>query len=172
MHDLDKLKGCLETINRRTNPHGSNLLTKLLSRELSVGQSKALADLAPIYLRAADIAADETLEVNPWIDRYTASIDDYLTHLRSSIKGTFSHQSDLISSVIPEYICTILQRLVHVNHVVLEVDGQTDLIIELMFSPLENGSIHCKYKRVDAAVGLPTDLKFQTAGLTNFRYQL
>lgn len=160
MNRLSRFQEVLDELDRRVFSHASNLLTKLQG-DLSTSQRGAIRSLAPKYLSVIENYQRPQGKFHEWLADHTALIDDYLSFLRSGPGRTFSHQSDLISSVVPEYICCIFLRLTETLGVPLDVRGQTDLIIELYFSPVGRGKLQPRFKRVDSAILVPVQLRFR-----------
>lgn len=132
-------------------PHGRNLLTQLEQKKFDVNY---LEKIVSAYITLRDAYADTKSEPSEFISHLIDSLNEYLEALAKDNK--FKHQSDFVSSVIPEAICTVFHNAIlrkqfqKQSH--LLVSTQKDLAIECSFSPSNGGSIHYKNKQVDVAV--------------------
>ena len=167
MNNLKDLEEALKELPKNIFPHGSNLYTKM-RRPMSSNQKDIMGQVTPFYLSIIDNAKKDNKGFDKWLKKHTVLVDTYLEFIRSNATTAFAHQSDFISSVIPEYICCILHRVVKASHPSLLVEGQRDLLIELQFSPVSHGRLHPKLKRVDAAISMPVNLKFQGDDVNQF----
>lgn len=141
-------------------PHGSNLATKIRNKR-SLGQSFALQKVVPCYLRLNRISRDyENGQLA--LNYYLMCVDEYFDLLSSPFIKQFSHQSDFVSSVLPEVLCSLFRRAVKEISAekFLHVTAQKDIVIECNFDISGGGRIIEKRKRMDLAVLLSGTLTF------------
>lgn len=157
--DFEEALSVIENLSSSSHPHGSNLKQKLLNSKS--GKSKS----GDFVCEAIQIFSEILLK----FDRSVGSIDDYelfidqidqyISKLRSDAKGLFSHQSDFVSSVIPELYCQIFKKkLSQLGENDFIVSGQLDLTIDFQFLNNQREPILFKTKRVDVAVYRPITL--------------
>ncbi len=141
-------------------PHGSNLLTKVKSKQTPVRQ-QALLIATPIYL----LLHHKFLEYEKGLISLKTILnetDGYYDLIKTKEINRFSHQSDFVSSLIPELLCVILRKVLNgrkeLQH--LRVVSQKDIIIECNFDTSEGGRLIEKRKRMDVAILAPGKLTF------------
>jgi len=160
---VDKWKADIAAIAEREPglPHCSNLLRKLeLPGAITPGWQSAFDILIPKYIGLRKTIIDNDIETEIYKELVNKT-NDYMATLRSDICNVFSHQSDFISSVVPELFLLIFRNISSVCCIDYEVTSQKDLIVECMFDSYEGGRMILKKKRVDVMVALPGELKFK-----------
>jgi len=149
-------------------PHGSNLLTKIKSKQ-TLARENALLIATPAYL----LLHNKFLEYEKGLLSLKAILDDtdgYYDLIKTKEINKFSHQSDFISSLIPELLCVILRKVLsgrkELQH--LRVVAQKDIIIECNFDTSEAGRLIEKRKRMDVAILSPGKLTFNEKSIDLF----
>lgn len=143
------------------NPHGSNLSTKTSGR-LTAAQRNALTRAIPQYL-ALHEAAEDYESGNASLHDLLVRTERYYDLVKLPEINCFSHQSDFISSVLPELLCILLRRVVSElpEDRGLIVTAQKDIAIECNFDIADGGRIIVKRKRMDVAILSPGTLSFR-----------
>jgi len=147
------------------SPHGSNLNTKTRTR-LSLNQQKSLEQSIPKYFVFFEKSKNyESGKIS--ISDILGEFDSYYSFLSNPEINCFSHQSDFISSLLPELLCVVLRRIINEipNHGGLIVTSQKDIVIECNFDVSSGGRIIDKKKRMDVAVLMPGFLQFKETKL-------
>ncbi|WP_159583131.1 Bpu10I family restriction endonuclease [Marinoscillum sp. 108] len=130
-------------------PHGSNLKTKLLSGK----QSVVLSSIADAYLNFLNgINNITTTDQTEWLKQSLSIFENYYAFLKAPENKKFSHQSDFLSSLLPELLYLSYSKIIQSAHSDLEITTQKDIIIDLSFLPYNDSSITFKPKRVDVAI--------------------
>jgi len=142
-------------------PHGSNLQTKAGKALSSKGKnSDLLVKIGKEYLGLLkEVDEFETEEIPKWIDFVVDQFEDYYSFLRTDENKKFSHQSDFLSSLIPEFLYKLYNRFVGVKYPDLELTTQKDIVIDLSFLPYFDNHLTFKPKRVDVAIIKKLDLE-------------
>lgn len=147
------------------HPHGSNLATKTRTR-LSPKQAHALSLAVPKYLELYEVSAkyEGGLSSLPVL---LAEVDKYCDLISRPDVNCFSHQSDFVSSLLPELLCTLFRCVIREmpNSGGLIVTAQKDIVIECNFDVASGGRIIEKRKRMDVAVLAPGTLSFRDVGI-------
>lgn len=142
-------------------PHGSNLQTKCRGN-LRAAQTNALTLAAPAYCEVH--AASKRYESGALGLRDFLSIfDAYYDLIKTPEVNCFSHQSDFLSSLLPELICVLLRRILCEDEFTgqgLVVTAQKDIFIECNFDICGGGRLIEKRKRMDVALLAPGALVF------------
>jgi hypothetical protein len=152
-----------------TYRHASNLRTQLTTvKPTRTAWRGALESIAPAYLDlvAHFSVADESVSL--WLDRVMDPLNDYLELLYTRAHNVVSHQSDFVSSLIPEFLQRLFLRILSEYQNDMVVNSQSDIIIECMFSPRGGGLFLPKRKRVDVSISLPARLEFRDLIVPNF----
>lgn len=148
-------------ISPESFPHCSNIITKCRSC-VKDDQKLALKTLLPAYIDVID-KSHSFFESKISFDELIKKFNSYYEYVNTKkINGAFSHQSDFLSSIIPELICTLVKPICkkyQPKHNNLFVSAQRDIIIECNFDACIDGNIILKRKRMDIAILLPLDLK-------------
>lgn len=147
------------------NPHGSNLSTKASGR-LTTAQRNALARAIPQYLALYE-TAEGYESGNASLHDLLVSTELYYDLVKLPEINCFSHQSDFISSVLPELLCILLRRIVSAlpEDRGLIVTAQKDIAIECNFDIAAGGRIVVKRKRMDVAILAPGTLSFRDVNI-------
>jgi hypothetical protein len=151
--DYDHALSFLISLVSPSFPHAANLKQKLNiigheDRKKLFSLCTVIEDYAETVTRFR--ASEGKIEdYHTYIDR----TDNYLSMLRSDGSVSFSHQSDFISSVLPELYCQIFEKkLSALNANKFIVSGQIDLPIDFQIINSVKDPILFKSKRVDVAV--------------------
>lgn len=172
---MEELKGFISQLSENCSytPHANNLSHKIKS---SIKDGK-FAERKPLFKRIENVYSkilghhfdlSDTLE--NWTKKQLKLVNEYLKLLAEPKLKVYSHQSDFKSSIIPELVCVIFGQIVKRNKLPLIVNGQNDIIIDLLFSHSHGGSVFPKNKRVDASLLVRYPIEFKTSGtvLENF----
>jgi len=140
-------------------PHFSNLETKRGNpRAASIDWRAALTKIVPAYKRLSEAYSKPETNVTKWLELTLPEVETYLSLLRSPVCKIFAHQSDFISSVVPEFCCILLQRTLKLSSVKGEIITQSNIAIEYRFTAHCGGRLVPNFKRVDVAVGVRSSL--------------
>lgn len=154
--EIKKLENSID----KSNPHGSNLLTKIKLYKDTKSQTY-LEKFAKKYIELFNLANNQKKITKEFLKTYAEKTDEYLFFLRNNI--FFSHQSDLISSVIPEFFCQLYKIKLLENKKKYNVSGQENLKIDFQLQHNKNKQILFKEKRVDVAVFENVDLDLNSS---------
>lgn len=138
-------------------PHCSNLLHQLNKRES--GRKDLYEQIINLYLPTRQVHFDPH-NISRYITEVTALVNRYMDFFWPPQNNPFSHQTDFISSIIPEMFCMLFGHIISAHEAPLEVSAQKDLTIECIFDISNGGTIRFKNKRVDVAVVKPCQLVF------------
>lgn len=149
--DISLLRGLNLTPSLR--PHGSNILTKC-TKTVSPAQAKALEQICSEYISfeknySLFLAGTITLRC------FLGKLELYYALIRRSNINVFSHQSDFLSSLLPEFLLVTLQKLLQDPKncfSFLKPVAQTELGIELNFNISNAGTFILQKKRMDLAI--------------------
>ena len=145
---LEEVQKLEKKINK-SHPHISNLITKY--KLYKDPKSKLiLKDYLSKYIEINEFVSNNQKITKEFLEEYVQKIEDYLSILRENI--FFSHQSDLISSVIPEFFCQIYKIKLKEYNLDFIVSGQENIIIDFQLQHNEKKTILFKEKRVDVVV--------------------
>ena len=133
----------------KSNPHGSNLITKIKLYK-DIKSQNYLEKFSKKYVELFKLANKQKKITKEFLKIYAEKTDEYLLFLRNNI--FFSHQSDLISSVIPEFFCQLYKIKLLENKKNYNVSGQENLKIDFQLQHNKDKQILFKEKRVDVAV--------------------
>lgn len=141
-------------------PHGSNISTKA-QHVLSQRQQSALLTAVPAYLAFYKLSKAYENQSKSLQDLLSA-YDSYSNLLMDKNVNVFSHQSDFVSSLLPELLCVLFRRIVDDLDfgAIIDITSQKDIVIECNFDAASGGRIIEKRKRMDVAIILPGKLKF------------
>ena len=146
-------------------PHGSNLFTKIKSK-LTPATEKSLLTATPIYLSLHYKFLEYERGELTLKDLLTRT-ESYYDLIKTKEINKFSHQSDFISSLVPELLCVILRKILNdrkeFQH--LRVVAQKDIVIECNFDTSDGGRLIEKRKRMDVAILSPGQLKFNETAI-------
>lgn len=150
----------LHDLTPASNPHGSNLSTK--SRGNLTPKQKASINLAvPEYEKLLKFS-HSYIHDNCTLNELVKSFNDYYQLASRKDVNTFSHQSDFLSSILPELVCVILSKATRAafgaTHLI--VTGQKDILIDCTFDISGGGRLVEKRKRMDVGVLAPVEFKF------------
>jgi hypothetical protein len=147
------------------HPHGSNLATKTRAR-LSLKAEHALSLAVPKYLELYEVSTNYEGGLSS-LPVLLAEVDKYCDLISRHDINCFSHQSDFVSSLLPELLCTLFRRVIKEmpNSGGLIVTAQKDVVIECNFDVASGGRIIEKKKRMDVAVLAPGTLSFRDVGI-------
>jgi hypothetical protein len=139
-------------------PHASNLLHKLkkaLGEDSFIKHKRIYREITDAYSRVLTNSLDNSKSLDDWVTDQVDLVNSYLRVLNDPSKNLFSHQSDFKSSVIPELVCVIFNQINTREKLALTIQGQGDVVIDVLFSHKDGGKAYPKKKRVDAALLLP-----------------
>ena len=138
-------------------PHCSNLMTQLQKKKEN--DLNLYNTILPLYLKTRTVEYHGDLE--EYCEKLTNAVNTYMDFYWTLDGKQFSPQTDFISSIIPEMLCTLFGCIIKANKVVgLEVSAEKDLTIECIFDISDGGIVRFKNKRVDVAVVKPCPLSF------------
>ena len=149
-------------------PHKSNLVTKLKSATLSEEQAEAAGRIIQEYLKLSEVFNQTDVELKVWLQNSAEAVDEYIRFLSDVNNKKFSHQSDLISSVVPELFYYLFKKYVIQNNPDMTVDAQKNIIIDVEFVPTKSKVMSLKRKRVDIAILMPCSLVINNEEVSNF----
>lgn len=150
-------------------PHGSNLLTKC-GGTLNTNQKRAMAAIAPAYKIFYDASAAFCAGSRS-LTQLLKDADEYFDFIRGPAINCFSHQSDFTSSVLPELVCALLERVrerLGASYHHLAVRAQRDVTIECCFDIAGGGRIVRKAKRMDVGMMTQKPLVFDNIEIAFF----
>jgi len=134
-------------------PHGSNLNTKLeIFSSMGSKERNALNIICEDYFKFLEICLKSHTDIDNWIEKALGAAESYINLLNRDDVDVFSHQSDLKSSVVPEFLYLLFKRLVSSLSLNLEVAAQKQIVIESLFTPRREEPVAQKFKRVDVAI--------------------
>jgi hypothetical protein len=151
-------------------PHGSNLLHQV-KRNVAIADPRVLVlgRVIPPYLKLCQrVKALPHRPSSAQIATVVAELDCYLGLLEKKENDIFKRQADLKTSVIPEFLVHVFERLVVGSPVPVRVVGQSELIIDVTFDPRVPGYIVPKTQRVDIAVVVPVEFSIGGANVDGF----
>ena len=135
-------------------PHGSNLRTKVAKSISNAGSNEAVligigAEYITLLNSIEAYTSDDTLG---WITECLPDFENYYKFLREDRNKKFSHQSDFLSSLVPEFLYQLYLKFVILKFPDLEITTQKDIVIDMSFLPYEELPMVVKPKRVDVAI--------------------
>lgn len=151
----DSMISILEQLNEQqsassdTIPHGRNLLHQLHKKEAA--KEAFFERILPLYIETRTNAIIDN-DLNGYVENVVEKTNQYMNCFWPPENNPFSHQTDFVSSIIPEMLCTLFKTVIESYNANLEVSAQKDLSIECTFHASSGGTINLKNKRVDVAV--------------------
>ncbi|SDA14863.1 Bpu10I restriction endonuclease [Nitrosospira sp. Nsp18] len=148
------------------HPHGSNILTKTkgkLTERQTIPLKTAIEAYIDIHLVLKDYEVGKIS-----LGTLLANIEMYYDLVRDPAVNVFSHQSDFLSSLLPELICVLFRRVIaelENPFGALIVNAQKDMIIECNFDVAGGGRMVVKRKRMDVAIVTPSVVTFNGCDL-------
>lgn len=135
-------------------PHGSNLRTKIGTSIANSGRNDAvLIGIGTKYEALIESIEGYTSEDTlGWINECLSDFEKYYKFLREDLNKKFSHQSDFLSSLVPEFLYQLYSKFVVSKFPDLEITTQKDIIIDMSFLPYKELPMVVKPKRVDVAI--------------------
>jgi len=158
--ELQKLIDKVSILDKKL-PHCSNLKTKALNAQAGKGKNPTLIiEIISLYLEyyKSIRKLDKVNDPVKWLEKALNSFEKYYTKLKSAKFKIFSHQSDFLSSLLPEFLYLLYTKFVISMYPEFIIETQKDLIIDLSFFPHFSPAIDFKYKRVDVAILKPCSL--------------
>ena len=147
---FDEILDLPDTLSKST-PHLSNLVQKSKDNSLDKIGKLFLSKAIDKTTNNIKIFREGPDDLSTYLN-FIENIDTYMSFLRSENKF-FSHQSDMISSVIPELFCQIFEKKLNALKVKdIIVSGQADLKIDFQILPDSKSPLLFKSKRVDVCV--------------------
>jgi Bpu10I restriction endonuclease len=172
--ELKELIQKLSEIDKKL-PHCSNLKTKALNENTSKGKSATLTkEIVSHYLNyfQAIKKLDKIKDPEKWITNSLKYFEVYYAEIKSDKYRIFSHQSDFLSSLLPEFLYMLYNKFVISKHKGFIIETQKDLVIDLSFLPYSTSAINFKSKRVDVAILKPCLFAVNKKKLTDFNIAL
>jgi hypothetical protein len=147
------------------HPHGSNLTTKAGTR-LAPKQKHALSVVIPKYLKLYKVYVKYENGLSS-LSVLLKEVDKYCDFISRPSVNCFSHQSDFVSSLLPELLCALFRRIIKEmpDRRGLVVTAQKDIVIECNFDVASGGRIIEKKKRIDVAILAHGTLSFRDVGI-------
>ncbi len=135
-------------------PHGSNLRTKISKSIENGGRNEDVllgigAEYSALLENIEGYTSEDTLG---WINECLPDFEKYYTFLREDRNKKFSHQSDFLSSLVPEFLYQLYLKFVVSKFPDLEITTQKDIVIDMSFLPYQELPMVVKPKRVDVAI--------------------
>ena len=168
--ELQKLIDKMSVLDKKL-PHCSNLRTKALNAQAGKGKNPTLIkEIISLYLKYYKAIGKLDKEKDPkkWIEKALNGFEKYYAELKSVKFKIFSHQSDFLSSLLPEFLYILYTKFVISKYKGFIIETQKDLIIDLSFFPHFLPAIDFKYKRVDVAILKPCSLTVNGAITSDF----
>ena len=138
-------------------PHCSNLLHQLNKKQKDkLGFFNKCYEL---YLVVRGVPFDGE-DIKGYVEKVIDATNTYLDLFWPPKNNPFSHQTDFSSSVIPETLCVIFNKIIASSGIALEVSAQKDLAIECIFNFAGGGAVRFKNKRVDVSVAIQCEMIF------------
>lgn len=133
-------------------PHCSNLRTKLISNK-NATNTEVLVKIAHKYLNLLQKTKENnSIDSLKWIKETLIEFESYYHFLKLDENKKFSHQSDFLSSLIPEYLYLTYKKWLAPKFPDISITTQKDIVIDLSFLPYEDKQLSFKQKRVDVAI--------------------
>ena len=135
-------------------PHGSNLRTKIGKTIANTGTNEAVLINIGIEYKALleSIETYTSEDTLGWINECLPDFEKYYKFLREDRNKRFSHQSDFLSSLVPEFLYQLYSKFVITKFPDLEITTQKDIVIDMSFLPYQELPMVIKPKRVDVAI--------------------
>ncbi len=135
-------------------PHGSNLRTKIGKSIENGGHNGAVligigVEYSALLESIEGYTSEDTLG---WINECLPDFEKYYTFLREDCNKKFSHQSDFLSSLVPEFLYQLYLKFVVSKFPDLKITTQKDIVIDMSFLPYQELPMVFKPKRVDVAI--------------------
>lgn len=146
-------------------PHGSNLRTKVGTSIANAGRNESvLRGIGVEYISLLESIETYTSEdYLGWINECLPDFEKYYKFLREDRNKKFSHQSDFLSSLVPEFLYQLYSKFVISKFPDLEITTQKDIDIDISFLPYHELPMVVKHKRVDVAIIKTIPLKIDEA---------
>jgi len=152
------------------HPHGSNLHTKI-NNELkkSSGKAETLISIGKSYLTLLNtVSTIKNTTTSEWVETCLLHFENYYNFLRLPENNRFSHQSDFLSSLVPEFLFLLYSKFITTRFPDLQVRTQRDIIIDMSFLSHQDSPGVLKSKRVDVAIVKPTPLLINEERIDDF----
>ena len=144
-------------------PHGSNLATKIKTSIKNCKNELTLQGIATNYIKLQEkISLCSTADELNWISKSLTYFEKYYSYLKKDENKKFSHQSDFLSSLLPEFLYLLYKTFIIPKHPDLELSTQKNIIIDISFLPYDDVHATFKQKRVDVAI--TKDLQMEISG--------
>lgn len=140
-------------------PHLRNLITQINKKKQEKKYSNALERIIPAYLEFAK-TFNKSVNSEGYYIQLSESVEKYFNILKSDICKVYRHQSDFISSVIPELLHRIFSKICKEFETDFKVSSQKDVIIDCTFDAFNNGRVNFKKKKMDVSITIPIKLNF------------
>lgn len=156
-------------------PHCSNLKTKALNESTSRSKSATLTEeIGSHYLSYLQKIKklEKITDPEKWIRNALMHFEVYYSEIKSDKYRIFSHQSDFLSSLLPEFLFMLYNKFVINKHKGFIIETQKDLVIDLSFFPYSTSAVNFKSKRVDVAILKPCLFSVNKEKLADFNIAL
>jgi hypothetical protein len=139
-------------------PHCSNLKKKATDELKKPSKNIALTkEIVSLYLKYnSEIQKlNKTSDSKKWITTALNHFEKYYSEIKTAKFKIFSHQSDFLSSLLPEFLYLLYNKFVIPKFKGFVIETQKDLVIDLSFLPYSTSAVNFKSKRVDVAILKP-----------------
>jgi hypothetical protein len=155
-----ELKELVEKLSKLDSklPHCSNLKKKATDELKKPSKNIALTkEIVSLYLNyISEIQKlNKTSDAKKWIATALKHFEKYYSEIKSAKFKIFSHQSDFLSSLLPEFLYLLYNKFVIAKFKGFVIETQKDLVIDLSFLPYSTSAVNFKSKRVDVAILKP-----------------
>ncbi|PFA50307.1 hypothetical protein CN391_18210 [Bacillus anthracis] len=140
-------------------PHVKNLMTQLNKKDIPKNRLVALELIVPSYIKFSE-AFKQSVDNPKFSQELSLAIEEYMVVLKSATCKVFGHQSDFISSVIPEALHRIFNSICKKFETSFVVSSQKDVIIDCTFDAFNQGRLIFKKKKMDVSISVPATVKF------------
>lgn len=155
-----ELKELVERLSKLDSklPHCSNLKKKATDELKKPSKNIALTkEIVSLYLKYnSEIQKlNKTSDAKKWIATALNHFEKYYSEIKTAKFKIFSHQSDFLSSLLPEFLYLLYNKFVIDKFKGFVIETQKDLVIDLSFLPYSTSAVNFKSKRVDVAILKP-----------------
>lgn len=151
-------------------PHASNLRTKVTSKKNTI-KPQISKEIISLYLNYHTSLSNTLLNLSD-AEKFVSFFEEYYCKIKESKYRIFSHQSDFLSSLLPEFFSILYSKIISQKFPNYFVDTQKDLIIDLSFLPYKSTPVSFKFKRVDVAILSHCDYNINGKSLLDFNIPL
>jgi hypothetical protein len=168
-----ELKELVEKLSKLDSklPHCSNLKKKATDELKKPSKNIALTkEIVSLYLKYnSEIQKlNKTSDAKKWIVTALNHFEKYYSEIKTAKFKIFSHQSDFLSSLLPEFLYLLYNKFVISKFKGFVIETQKDLVIDLSFLPYSTSAVNFKSKRVDVAILKPCLFSVNKQKLNDF----